>query len=1055
MSENLFKVFRSSAGSGKTFALVKEYLKFCLSTENPFYFSRILAITFTNKASGEMKDRLISTLKKAKDQDSVLNEPLLAACQKEINLEMPVFIKRCKSVLSSLLHSYGDLSISTIDKFMLKVIRSFSRDLKLPLNFEVDMQQNRLLERVISQLLSDIGHNDASDKILFDYAKWKIEEGKSWKLEDDLHRSASSLYKEGADKYLDRIKDVDFRTYLELISTYVQENEIFKQNVTGIAQKAVELIESNELEVSEFYRGKYGYAYFFYVLSSGEIKPPNSYHLNALEKETLYGGSIPLDKKDRIITLTPQLIELSNHLLDHFAEGWMDFSARRMLLKHLPAQSLFGKIDQLIDQLKTEENLINISDFNSLISNVVMNDFIPFIYERIGERYNHIMVDEFQDTSIMQFQNLLPLIDESLAKGYQNMIVGDAKQSIYRFRSAEVEQFSQMPQIELEEFQDDLNHARLESLQRNFKEEPLNTNWRSSAEIIRFNNDFFASIMKLDRIAERNKLIFNGHEQLVPQSADPGGYVELRKVQGKLAAEKDLENKVAVKEIIENALALGYNYSDMAILCFSNDQLSELARFLSEENVPLISAEALKLEHSAPVDFLIYLLYWIEDNSNNEARAHIFSFLFDQGKIKGDRVEIELEYISKNGKGLAQLFADRQLPLPTACQSHENLLQWTERQIRAYQLNKSYDPYLQFFEEYVFEFVNRQKGSTKDFLQLWELDKESLSIELSGKGNAVQLMTIHKSKGLEFPIVILPYANYKVNSKPSHIWVENLPKPADEKGLDVGLLSYHSDMENSDYQQKYEAEKIKREGDILNSIYVAFTRAVEQLYILSEEPPISKDSMSLPILLDVFKEEMEENGSKYIRGKATARSKKKEAASDQDFLVLNYYPSSAWNSKVSLSLEMKSQWKEEEEMSPRAYGTLLHEILSKVHTANDRHKVVEEYILNGKLDQDMAKEINAQLDRLFSRKEVSFFFDPSWKINNERSFLSSEAEILRPDRLGENESDLYILDYKSGDRRSADEDQLKKYVSEISKISSKKVMGYLLYLKEEELVKVA
>lgn len=1058
MSENLFKVFKSSAGSGKTFALVKEYLKFCLRTDNAFYFSKILAITFTNKASGEMKDRLINTLKKAVDKESVLSEPLLKESWKELGIDIEVFIGRSKKMLSALLHSYGDLSISTIDKFMLKVIRSFSRDLKLPLNFDVEMQQSRLLERVISKLLSEIGQDAEADKIVFDFAKWKIQEGKSWKLERDLHTSASTLYLEGSDKQLHELKDLTYSAYIELIMIYVKDNQIFKHKLAELGQKGVQLMKENQLSEAHFSGGsKGGYATYFIKLAEGQILPLNKTQEKAIVHEKLYASSLK-DQKELIISLTPSFLQINQEIADFINTEMKLYYERKLFLENLPAQSLLGKIDAEIERIKKEEKLINISDFNRLISAIVLTEYVPFIYERIGERYNHIMVDEFQDTSVLQFQNLLPLIDESLSKGFENMIVGDAKQSIYRFRGAVVEQFSQMPFIELVAYQDELNQERLDSLQRNFSPEPLNTNWRSSAEIITFNNDFFEQICQMEEVAERNKLIFDGHKQEVPENASKEGYIEVRKLEGKNSSEKEVANFAAIDDIIQSLLAKNYDYSDIAILCMKNDQLSSIARYLSDQNIPIISAEALKLSHSSAVNFMIDLLKWNLNQKNNEAELAVFNFLYDfHGKL-WSKEELQFDFLSKEGKGLKQFLKDHHLPLPSYQQSHENLLQFFEKQIRLFHLDRTYDPYLQFFQEYVFEFVQRQKGSVNDFLQQWEVDQEKLSVELRNKGNAIQLSTIHASKGLEFPMVIMPFADYRISSNKGFLWTDELPSPATDLQINKGLLSIKKELSGTRYAGAYEEEMIRRQGDMLNNVYVGFTRAEKGLYLLSEEPAKTGDSFTFPLILNRFLSKMEEGDGCHYRGQIVEKNESKsEKESEEESITLQHYHSSAWNSKVNLSLEMRTQWEEEttNELDSRTYGSLVHEILSKIYSIEDSALVLNDFTLQGKVNSEVRIEIKAQINELFAKEEVRRFFNPQWKIANERSFLAENGEVLRPDRLVESETELMILDYKSGEKRDSHVDQLKRYATELAKLSTKKVSAYLLYLQDGELMQVA
>jgi len=1055
MSEKRFKVYRSSAGSGKTYTLVKEYLTYCLSSDQPYYFSKILAITFTNKASAEMKERIIETLKKATSEEAILKEPLLHDCWKDLGIDIGLFLKRAQTTLQKILHSYGDLSVSTIDKFMLKLIRSFSRDLQLPLNFEIEMQESQLRDRVISKIISEIGNDEGADKILIDYARRKINEGKSWKLDKELQDSSAKLSEEGSSSVLDVIAQLEYKEYIFLINDYLKKNSILENQMQLYASEALDLIRSRSIDPLDLAGGARGIGKYLLYLQDVDIRVPKALY-TALEKQVFHAGKVDKLLKEQIVSIQAELSEILLNITTLYEKDGQNYLARRILLKQLPAQALLGKINLELEQLKKEEGLVNMSDFNHLISKVVKEEYMPFIYERIGERYNHIMVDEFQDTSVMQFQNLLPLIEESLSKGFESMIVGDAKQSIYRFRGAEVEQFSQMPNIEISAFEEGLNQARMDGLKRNFNPKSLDTNWRSAAEIVQFNNEFFEFVYEHGGLSERNQLIFEGHRQFVSERADQEGFVEIMKINGDTKAEMRSFHIDYLIETIQDLKQKEYQYEDIAILCMTKAELSEIAISLSAEGIPLISAEALKLQHSAVVNFLVDLLKWIEDPTNDEPKIQILNFLRDQGLIYASNQEIRDNYNIKSSNGLKQLFKDINLPVPSEPFSNENLFQWVERQVRAFGLDSSYDPYLQFFQEYVYEFVQRQRGDFREFLNAWELNGENLSIESNDRSNAVQLMTIHKSKGLEFPVVLLPFADYEINSKGKLLWADDLPDPASEIDLDHALINYNQDLIDTIFNDDYEKELIKREGDLMNSIYVAFTRAVNRLHIITVDPPKSRKSFKFSILVEDFiKLEGFENG-KFSRGVDKVNPvKNTKAKQDEEEVVLRKNHSSSWNEKVSLSLDMNTEWKEEDgELGSRAYGNLVHEILASIQIKEDIPKVLEEYYWNGKINLQRKNELEIQLLDLISKEEIKEFFEPIWKISNERSFISSKFEVLRPDRIIENSEELRILDYKSGEKRDKDLTQLNNYAHELSLISKKKVSAYLLYLQDEDLVKV-
>lgn len=1053
---DLFTVYKSSAGSGKTFTLVKEYLKLCLQKEDPYYFSRILAITFTNKATTEMKQRLLTTLKKVKDAKSIEDDPLLQATKSELGIDSKTFIERATKLLSALLHAYGDLSISTIDKFMLKVIRSFSRDLRLPLNFEIELQQEQLLERVIASLINSIGNDENTDQILLDYSKWKINDGKSWKLEEDLLSTSRTLYYENSQSYLAQLQGVPFESYLSLIKAYQASNSVFENRLIGIANEAISLMKANNIELSDLANGAVsGFGRFFYNQLK-EPKMPNNTVQKAVDNQKLYSGKTA--QKATIEELTPTFLDLYYQIVNSLEKELADYNSRRLLLANLPAQALLGKIDEEVAKIKVEEKLLNIADFNKLISKVVLTEFVPFIYERIGEKYQHIMVDEFQDTSIMQFQNLLPLIDESLSKGKSNLIVGDAKQSIYRFRGGEVEQFTQMPDIQLSEYQADLNIMRMDSLQRNYKLQPLKQNFRSEKSIIEFNNHFFESIRKDESITARSRLIYDNHEQEIPENSKAGGYVEMR-ILPRYNPDKEEANFIAVVDIIEKAIEDGYTYSDIAILADKNDKNSRIASHLGSlpKPIPMVSSEALKINNSPKVKFLVNLMRFEANPLDDSAKLQLFDYLFYANKLKGDRNSLHLKYIKRSTAGFRKLLHDQGLVFSSRKLSHENLLQWLNRMIRFFSMDGEYDLYLQFFEEFMLDFVQQNRGGIDDFIEMWENREDKLSIDLPNKGDAVQLLSIHRSKGLEFPIVIMPFADYKVDASKDSLWVKGLLEPATD--IKVGYLSMSSSIAESRYSEEFENEMNKREGDLLNTVYVAFTRAESRLYILTEDPPQDPPKrLTFPLMMSRFQSRMkEENETTFFWGEKIRSLPKDKGEEVKPDIHLHKYHSSAWNKKVSLSLEMRSQWDESEkqDLDSRSYGSLLHEILSQVYELKDLENVLLKFQMAGKITANMRIEINAQLTALLLRPEVSPYFNSKLKSRNESSILTDKGEILRPDKLVEIDDRLIILDYKSGMPKAEYQIQLKEYKEQISKISKKEVVAYLLYLQSGELEEVA
>lgn len=1049
MNDKQFKVFKSSAGSGKTFTLVKEFLKLCLKKDKPYYFSLILAITFTNKASKEMKERLVNSLKKATTNLNTNEDALCKAVREDLNMSRPEMKDLSSFVLRCILHAYGDLSIGTIDQFNLKVIRSFARDLKLPLNFEIEMQQEQLIERVISKMLSDIGNNQSVDQILLSYSFWKISEGKSWKIDRDLQETAKQLYKDNAQELLNEIGQLNAEEYSALIKAVRKRISVLRKTIEKRSGEVIDLLVSKGLSANDFQQKSGGASSYFNKRFQGKTDSPSNTLLNIFEAEELAHKSS--SNKEIVEQITPGLVE-AFHQIEAYLNELLSLEP---LAKQLPTQALLAYIHQGIEELKKEEQLLNISDFNQQISKVVQTEPLPFIYERIGERFKHIMIDEFQDTSVLQFQNLLPLIDESLANGQMSLIVGDAKQSIYRFRGGEVEQFSQMPHLEHSDFQSGFNYERMQSLIREFKHEPLNFNYRSTKKIIEFNNLFFENLKQSHSIHPRNQQIFEGHAQAIPEFANDQGYVSLKFLKKEVEGEKLhlLESLSTIKELRSR----GFDYGDMAILCRANDQIEEIAAYLNEHQIPILSAEALKVESSSKVKFILALMQLSLDDSQPSAAIIVFDYLFEMGRISGVKSQLHLKYISKGALGLNQLFKDIGLKVDLQRRSGENLLQWTERQMRDFDLINGYDTYVQFFEEKLFEFQERNTGGIAEFLMHWEDGANDAKVDLVESGNAVQLLSIHKSKGLEFPVVIMPYLDLKTQVNKASLWVDQLPEVAEE--LNLALITASADTPRTIYKEAYFNEEIKAEGDVLNLLYVAFTRAEQELHLLSLPPAQSGNTLSSAKLLDRFKSKMrQDEGEHYTFGEIceSAKEENKEAEQKLNTYQLNTYSTSAWTNKVKLSLEMSAQWgKQDETMDSRKYGSLLHEILSQIYTKDDIERVLDRFFNSSRIDREERDALSAQLHRIISSPALNIYFTGGAKIKNEGSLITDEGEVLRPDKLIFFTDRIVILDYKSGAEKAEHVKQLSDYASAVSAITKLKVEAKLYYLQSESVKEVA
>ena len=504
-----FTVYKSSAGSGKTFALVKEYLTIVLPS--PEKFRHILAITFTNKAANEMKERIILSLKEIAGMNDNPNAKavkyIVPALSELSGLSPQTLAVNAEKVLNSILHDYSDFAICTIDSFVHRVIRSFAFDLHLPLNFDVEMDTDELISKVVDILISRVGTDDDLTRTLVNFTQSKTDDEKSWNIEYDLMEIAGYLIKENGQEYIEKLKSLNLVDFYEINKQILEVVRGFEEKIVDYAIHADEIIKSKGIPHDAFYHGKQGISVYFENLKNERFDKlnPNSYVKDTIEKEKWYSGNSSPQDKSEIDEIKPDLVEIYNKIAAFIEEHYPRYVLLQEVRNNIYPLAVLNEIAKVLEEFKTENEIVLISEFNKRISKVVLNEPVPFIYERMGEKYQHFLIDEFQDTSVMQWQNLLPLIENSLAMDQFNMVVGDGKQAIYRWRGGEVEQFAGLPKI-FKNPGDNFMVQRQQALERNYSPKVLQHNFRSKKEIVEFNNDFFSCIA--ERLPEQYRSIY-------------------------------------------------------------------------------------------------------------------------------------------------------------------------------------------------------------------------------------------------------------------------------------------------------------------------------------------------------------------------------------------------------------------------------------------------------------------------------------------------------------------------------------------------------------------
>lgn len=1052
-----FTVYKSSAGSGKTYTLVREYLK--LVIPDPGKFHHILAITFTNKAAAEMKERILRSLRECAESqdfpDSKTVKFLLPELVKETGLTSETISLNAGTVLKNILHDYSDFAISTIDSFVHRIIRTFAFDLHLPVSFEVEMDTKALIVKVVDILISKVGTDEKLTQFLVNFIRTKTGEEKSWNIERDLASVAYFLVKEDGQPFIEKLKVLNLDDFEEINNQLKKIIRDFKESVTEVATKAGNMIRSKGLDHSAFYHGNSGMSKYFENIENGRFDKvkPNTFVATTINEDKWHGGKISPAEKNAIDEIKPELSECYHLISALIASGYPEYIIAEEIRKNIYPIAVLNEIEKIMTDYKSENDLVLISEFNKRIANIVRNEPVPFIYERLGEKYNHFLIDEFQDTSVMQWQNLVPLLENSLSTGNFNMVVGDGKQAIYRFRSGEVEQFTSLPKI-FDRPEDEIHIQREKILERNYNPQVLEKNFRSKPEIVGFNNDFFTKIAA--RLPERFAGIYNDLVQ-IPDKKNEGGYVQIVFPEVDSTAQTfDEFNLKKIFETLNELKSEGFQYNDIAILCRNNDNAGLIAAELLKQNISVISSESLLLNNSPEVRFLVSTMKILINPADKVAQAAMVTYLWHVGHFREDLdklldiFRISSEDKENDSKDFFKILSNYNFNVDPSGLKNFSVYDFTEELIRIFALNKKADPYIQFFLDAVLKASKDNQFEFSDIPVWWEEKKEKLSIVVPSGTNAVQIMTIHKAKGLEFPVVIYPFASEKLRKTKDKLWIgfENSKVPK----LKTALVNTTAALDETRFSSLYREEMDKSLLDLVNLLYVVMTRPTERMYIIASRPAQKSDATeSVPGFFKFYLQSLQlwdEERNEYSFGSKSEREKEEEKLS-KPFLLSNII-SGSWKHRLLLSLQAPKIWDVENPEQPQSHGQLIHLILSKIHYASEINEILNGFLSDGIIGEDEKTRINAEITKMLTDPAVSQFFREGLDVKTEAEILLPNGDIFRPDRLIFEGKAVTVIDFKTGKKSEKHKEQVRNYVKLINEMGYEVVKGILLYVNEPE-----
>ena len=825
----MLRIYKSSAGSGKTYTLVKEFLRIAL--KSPDKFKHILAITFTNKAANEMKERIISTLEQIKSDDAGVQK-LITELAGETELPQATVIDKAGRILRNILHNYADISVSTIDSFVHRVIRAFTYDLHLPMNFEVEMDREKILTETIELLMDRLSEEDDNvTNAIVEFAESNIEEGRSWNLEYSLIQLGKELFNEDAYTHLEKLGAFDIKEARKVRESLHKYATVFEQQVFDEGKKAMGLIANNGLTAESFFQTSKGIFGYFLKFANGEFPKDsdgNSYVKRSIFEDKWTGGKAAKEDVITIQGIKEQLVQSYNNIQAHYSNYGGDYVLAKLLLRNFYSFILLADIQKLMDEYKKENNLLHISEFQEKVNAIVKEQDAPIIYERIGDWYDSILIDEHQDTSVLQWQNLLPLVENAQFKDEDSLVVGDGKQAIYRFRNGKVEQFAMLPRIFNSESDARLREREVAINNYGTDTKNLAFNYRSRKEVVDFNNSLYDTLSGFSEL--KNKSIYEGQAQQQGRKAD-GGYISIEFLEDDGESLLDDNRCLRVEQIVSEARAKGYQLKDIAVLTRSNRNGSLIASYLIDKGIPVISSESLLINNSPKVKLILSVLGYFDRREDHIARAEIAYY------IHLLLLEKEFRFELFDFKCVESIFEEQISALLGKEFRAYNFLTYQLvdllHELMVFFGLRDDDPFLQFFLDEAMVFASRHRSNIREFLEWWDEVKYNRSIIYPETLDAVKIMTLHKSKGLQFPVVIMADADWPQKNAKRNFWVD-IDKPW-LKDFHVGILPVVRDVLQTEYAPLFEEEDASAFLDMLNLLYVGTTRPEDMLYILSTQ----------------------------------------------------------------------------------------------------------------------------------------------------------------------------------------------------------------------------
>ena len=1069
-------VYKASAGSGKTFTLATEYIK--LVVQDPQCYRNILAVTFTNKATEEMKMRILSQLygiwKRLPDSDKYKK-----VIREKTGLSDTVVSERAGMALGYLLHNYNYFRVETIDTFFQGVLRNLARELDLTANLRIGLNDSQVEELAVDQLIEDLHTTDILLQWLLKYIMDNISDDKSWNVIGQIKAFGKTIFHDNYKNVSNTLRQkMEEPGFFDRYTARLKElRQSAEERMKGFAQDFFDTIASEGLMIDDFSYGKSGICGFFLKLQDGVFDE------SSVGKRVIDSMGDPEKwckkthpRKELIYSLADSSLgQILRMAFEERPRQWKIYQSADITLRHLSQLRLLGSIEKKVRELNESANRFLLSDTQQLLHALIDGSDTPFIFEKIGSQLQHVMIDEFQDTSTVQWQNFKVLLSETMSQeDTENLIVGDVKQSIYRWRSGDWQLLNDI-------------QAQFPDPEAQLDIRTLSTNYRSQRNIIEFNNLFFSTAAQLEYLALQDdpeatalQRAYADVEQTVPDKLEENGLIHIQL----LPSEDYQENTLMqIADIVCDLRDKGIKPSEMAILVRSNASIPLIADYFTKHlpDIRIVSDEAFRLDASVAVNLLVEALHLITHPDDSLAKADIAK-LYQCYVLESQTTDNEL-LLSTNP--LDEL-------LPEAYINHfEELLnlslyELTERLYTIFGLNrlKGQSAYLCAFYDQLISFTTENSTGIDAFVTEWEENLCAKTIQ-SDEIDGIRLISIHKSKGLEFDHVIIPFCDWQLEKSQGNIlWCQPDEAPFNE--LPIVPIDYNQkQMMGTIYEDDYRHEHLQNTVDNLNLLYVAFTRASQSLFVIGKRHAKNSRSVLIEQVLPLVSEkkptailsgiENENEPLVFSFGSLMVRT-----AEDTSCTNLSPNPFLQQTTTIGIDIDtfdnpvsfrqsnrskdfITQQDEENDDQQQRQYiqtGSILHQIFSTIRTTADIDVALKRLQLEGILydEQITAEKISSMLRKRLQNPRVADWFSDRWTLFNECTILTVEdGEVIerRPDRVMTDGNEWVVVDFKFGSPKDEYHDQVRQYMQLLADMGHSNIKGFLWFVYSNKITEVS